>query len=184
MDIKEKAQEYAKDKIQQVLNDAIAEAYMEGYKQGYEDGKAEVPVKHENDEMEFVDLGLPSGTLWAKDYLKENGEVVYLPYIEAKNYKLPTKEQLEELIKWCNVRSEGDPYLTRTRIIGTSGAMIQIPNIGYYEGEKKEFKTHNRIWLQDNESNSTSRSVGYFSTQGISTFSTFMGFKLPVLLVK
>lgn len=48
---------------------------------------------------EFVDLSLPSGTLCAADYLRdEEGNILYLPYNEAKKYNLPTKEQVQELI--------------------------------------------------------------------------------------
>lgn len=103
MDIQEKAQKYAQNKMQQVLNDAVAEAYMEGYKQGYRDCQAEIPVECNDGDTEYVDLGLPSGTLWAKDYAKEKANTIFATYEEARKFNIPTVEQLNELYKCCQL---------------------------------------------------------------------------------
>lgn len=48
---------------------------------------------------EFVDLGLPSRTRWANDFLRNaKGQVMLLTYDEAEPFQLPTPEQLKELV--------------------------------------------------------------------------------------
>ena len=187
MDIKEKAQQYAQNKVQQVLNDAIADAYMEGYRQGLKDSDAHVPaVANDDPDVEFVDLGLPSGTLWAKDYLRKDGEIVYLPYLEAKKYKLPTKEQFDELIKTCRI----DNYINKYNVyfgkifIGLNGNTIQINKQGFYKGDKKEGTYSCQFWLQNKESKDTNKIISFLYETSSSTSTSFMGYKLPVLLVK
>ena len=107
MDIYEKAKDYAGGKATAALEQMIAQAYLDGYRDGYKDHKAEVHVNIMKEiEPEFVDLGLSSGTLWAKDYLKdENGRVIYLPYEKASKLSIPTEEQWEEMRRECTFSS-------------------------------------------------------------------------------
>ena len=74
----------------------------------------------------YVDLGLPSGTLW-KD---KNEDGVFYSYNEAMEKfgtKLPSKEQLEELKSVCEWDWTGDGY----KITGPSGDSILIPAAGF-----------------------------------------------------
>lgn len=64
----EKADKYAAGKANKAITNAIAQAYIEGYKAGYKDCEMEIPVDLRDDKTEYVDLGLPSGTLWATKY--------------------------------------------------------------------------------------------------------------------
>lgn len=101
MDINEKAKDYAEGKATAAIEQAIAKAFADGYKSGYEDGEKSVPVENNIDEFEWIDLGLPSGTLWAipRD---EGGKLISLTYLNAdKKYNLPTMEQVLELEKYC-----------------------------------------------------------------------------------
>lgn len=85
MDIQEKANSYAEGKAKEAITKAIAQAYIDGYKDGYKSGQEN--IKTECNDAEFVDLGLPSGTLWASDYLRDaNGNISFVTYEEAKNY--------------------------------------------------------------------------------------------------
>ena len=78
-----KAKEYAEGKVIEVLSQVVADAYMAGYNAGYQEGYNKVVKETSSDEMEYVDLGLPSGTLWASDYVKDGDEVLFLPYPSA-----------------------------------------------------------------------------------------------------
>lgn len=79
----------------------------------------------------YVDLGLPSGTLW-----KDHNEDGYLTYDEAiKLYKknLPTREQWEELLTYCEwtwsgwkVNNDNEGYTIK----GRNGNTIFLPNLG------------------------------------------------------
>lgn len=164
MDIKEKAQEYAQNKMQQVLNDAVAEAYMEGYKQGYEDCQAEIPQEVTTGDVEYVDLGLPSGTLWAKDYVKEDGEILYLPYKEAVKMSLPTKEQFDELYNICMWTSSKNDlnHLTMT-CVGSNGNILSFNSSGKIEFTYIENIHVPYFWINDNISDDNSApSIRFF----------------------
>ena len=50
------------------MDKAIAQAYADGYRNGYKDREEEIPVDLRDNKTEYVDLGLPSGTLWSTDY--------------------------------------------------------------------------------------------------------------------
>lgn len=49
--------------------------------------------------MEYADLGLPSGTLWAES--NEEGYYTFDEAVEKYGNSLPTREQLEELKSHC-----------------------------------------------------------------------------------
>ena len=75
----------------------------------------------------YVDLGLPSGTLW-KDS-NEGGRNVYYTYEEAINKfanKLPTLAQLEELKYQCTWTWTGSGY----NVVGPNGNRIYLPAAG------------------------------------------------------
>ena len=80
MNTVDKAKEYAEGKVTEALTKVVADAYMAGYNAGYQDGVDKVAKDSVSEETEFVDLGLPSGTLWASDYVKDGDEVLFLPY--------------------------------------------------------------------------------------------------------
>ena len=75
--------------------------------------------------QEYVDLGLPSGTLW-KDK-NESGFYDYDAAMRAFGGKLPTKEQLEELKNSCQWTWTGSGY----KVTGSNGNSIILPAAGY-----------------------------------------------------
>ena len=92
------------------------------------------------EKYEYIDLGLPSGTLWATMNVGAEGIADYGGYFsheEALNFgvTLPTKEQFEELVenttyKWAenynNCGVNGDLF------IGKNGKELFFPASGYY----------------------------------------------------
>ena len=80
--------------------------------------------------QEYVDLGLPSGTLWATENETKQGEdVSYYTYGEAVaifGNKLPTREQFEELRTQCTFAMRGSDYC----ITGPNGNFINLPMEG------------------------------------------------------
>ena len=73
----------------------------------------------------YVDLGLPSGTLW-KDK-NESGFYGYDDAVRSFGSKLPNKEQLEELKNSCQWTWTGSGY----KVVGPSGASIVLPAAGF-----------------------------------------------------
>lgn len=75
----------------------------------------------------YVDLGLPSVTLWKN--ANEGGDYVRYTYNEAVSRfgnKLPTKQQLEELKNKCTWRWTGNGY----KVTGPNGNSIFLPAAG------------------------------------------------------
>ena len=76
----------------------------------------------------YVDLGLPSGTLWNNS--NEGGDYALYTYDEAINRfgnQLPTKYQLEELQNKCRWSWTGNGY----KVTGSNGNSIILPAAGY-----------------------------------------------------
>ena len=80
---------------------------------------------------EFVDLGLPSGTLW-----KISNTKIFCTYDEALQAiggQLPTKEQFEELISQCDwTWLDSGGYLVK----GKNGNSISLPANGQKYGDE------------------------------------------------
>lgn len=104
----DKAKKYAEGKVADALSQVVADAYLAGYNAGYQDGIGKVAKDSVSEETEFVDLGLPSGTLWASDYVKDGDEILFLPYPEALKYDIPSEEQVNELGEYCKIISMND----------------------------------------------------------------------------
>ena len=73
----------------------------------------------------FVDLGLPSGTLW-KDKNEEGGLFTYDQAISKFGNKLPSKEQFVELMNSCQWTWTGNGF----KVLGPSGDFIVLPAAG------------------------------------------------------
>lgn len=90
-------------------------------------------------QSEYVDLGLPSGTYWKKEnvggdsYVFRNSNYYYTYQDALKKFgnKLPTKEQYEELLKYCkwerNLNDNDNGY----KVIGPNGNYIILERVGY-----------------------------------------------------
>lgn len=80
---------------------------------------------HAIQKLGYVDLGLPSGTLW-----KKRNEVKRYTYYEAEKIygeRIPTKEQVEELINYCTWHSSDSGY----NVVGPNGNQIRLGYIEY-----------------------------------------------------
>ena len=73
----------------------------------------------------YVDLGLPSGTLW-KEENESGGLYTYDQAVAKFGDNLPTNEQLEELKLTCRWTWTGSSY----EVEGPSGATIMLPAAG------------------------------------------------------
>lgn len=91
----------------------------------------------------YVDLGLPSGTLW-KDQNEAGGFYTYDQALAKFGSSLPTKEQLEELINSCRWTWNGNGY----KVIGPSGDSIVLPAAGcrLCDGSVSLVGSHSYYW--------------------------------------
>ena len=89
----------------------------------------------------YVDLGLPSGTLW-KDQNEAGGFYSYDQAVAKFGSSLPTKEQLEELKNSCRWTWNGNGY----KVIGPSGESIVLPAAGYRDWEGNYVGSYGYYW--------------------------------------
>ena len=91
----------------------------------------------------YVDLGLPSGTLW-KDQNEAGGFYSYDQAMAKFGRSLPTKEQLGELKNSCRWTRNGNGY----KVEGPSGESIVLPAAGYRtcDGSVHDVGSYGSYW--------------------------------------
>lgn len=80
----------------------------------------------------YVDLGLPSGTLW--NDVNEGGNYALYTYDEAVSEfdnNLPTKEQFKELKDKCTWEWTTQNWVNGLKVTGPNGNSIFLPAAGY-----------------------------------------------------
>lgn len=89
----------------------------------------------------FIDLGLPSGKLWATENIKdENGNEAYVSFdkaVETFGDKLPTKEDWKELFEHCI--HQYDEEHKGIVLTGPNGNTIFLPAKGFYGSDSKSY---------------------------------------------
>lgn len=190
MELIEKAANYAAEKANDAITNAIAQAYADGYRDGYKDREQEIPVDLRDNKTEYVDLGLPSGTLWAKDYEKKDKDYLFLPFRNATKYDLPTVEQWKELLEFCVLKgmSTVDTFCGIT-CIGPNGNSVLFRSEGYYENTTNCGEGRVYFWLQDDEEGLKKNAIRIGAWRREDTYKNrisklFSGYKLPVRLVR
>lgn len=93
-----------------------------------EDESQEEVSGSESEYAEYVDLGLPSGTLW-KDRNEDGGFYTYDDAVAKFGSNLPTKNQCEELKNSCHWMWTGDGYMVE----GPNGNQIFLPVEGWHD---------------------------------------------------
>lgn len=197
-ELQEKAEAYAAEKLNELMSKAIAQAYMDGYQNGYKNRDCEIEKSdHAEGGICVHDLGLPSGTLWSLNYLKDEYEdTEYLPYVKAVRLGLPTKEQVDELIENC--RWHGDFSSSRITFygavcIGANGEKITLKSNGYKVDERTvdgpNYGGGNAyFWIYDEEEGDEKNAVRIYYVENdkpkMEIVKIFSGYKLPVLVVR
>lgn len=193
MNILEQADKYAEGKANEAITKAIAEAYIEGYKAGYKDREEEIPLELRDNKTEYIDLGLPSRTLWSTDYEKLDGARLYLPYEKAEYLKIPTQEQWEELKNLCRWEYEfrSDSALYSAKCVGPNGNVLTFQRTGRKKTGGTEYDWQIYFWLEDDTDKAEKLGVNIYATINYSTRTgrivnenIFSGYKLPVRLVR
>lgn len=196
-ELTEVAAKYAAEKTNALITDAVAKAYTDGYRDGYKDKEEEISIDLRSNGTEYVDLGLPSGTLWAKDYEKgDDKKIVYLPYQKTVHMQLPTEEQWKELLEiceWYGDYSSSAYSFYGIKCIGPNGNSIKFSSKGYIK-EENPIKVPKYgggqvfFWLSDdkvhNEKKAIHISGGEKRVPQKEIANIFSGYKLPVRLVR
>ena len=189
--LNERAANYAAEKANELLAKAIAQAYADGYRDGFRD-RAEGIV---SPNIEFVDLGLPSGTKWSTKLMGEDGFADYLSYADAASFELPTIEQVEELAKhckWQGDRSSTGQTFWGAKCIGKNGKDIYIRSWGYKEGDKLRAYGYGAdtifFWLRNEDEEDEMKAIKLYNVKDekpkMEIVKLFSGYRLPVMLVR
>lgn len=186
-ELREKANSYAEENVNNVLKEAFAKVYADGYRDGYKDCDENNAIDLQDGETEFVDLGLPSGTLWSSDYEIGDSGYKYLPYDLACMYSIPSMEQLEELFKICKFETKRNSSndIIEVYCIGPNGNIISFKTTGYIKVDEIESAKYiSKFWLNE-EIEGSEKCIGCFSwNKMIYKSEEYSGYKLPVRLVK
>lgn len=183
MELTEKAEKYAVGKANAAIDKAIAQAYVDGYRAGYKDREEEIPIDLRNNKTEFVDLGLPSGTLWSRDYERKENGILYLPYEKACKLSIPTKEQWTELKENCRFENQYERnVLVGTVCVGPNGNKIVFATTGLLKA--CGFTDARKIYMWLNEELKGNDKIAVQVQNGGNFEEVFCGFLLPVRLIR
>lgn len=198
MDITEKAGKYAEGKANEAMTNAIAQAYADGYRDGYKDREEEIPVDLRMNQTTFIDMGLPSGTLWSSNYEKDGDNIIFLPYDKAVALNIPTIEQWNELFSLCKWESARyNNSMMRVDCTGPNGRVVSFLMTGMIKALQKSDHNEAFFWLKEDIEGSNKKAVHIYRSKAnyqghliyinheysITTENTFSGFKLPLRLV-
>lgn len=124
--------------------------------------------------QEYIDLGLPSGTLWMSE--NEDGYYTYDQALINFGKSLPTKKQIEELVNVCQWLWTGREYV----ITGPNGKSIILPAAGYrlyYKKSVRHIGSTGIYWTStfDDTEHAYSLYITQHSTEIIDGFRTNSG---------
>ena len=114
----------------------------------------------------WVDLGLPSGTLWK--IRNEDGGFYNEEEVKKFGRNLPTKRQFEELINSCSWKWNGRGY----KIVGPNGESIELQALGAVKcwGEEYLVGTSGFYWSSTHDGPDKEWDL-YFSDNRVEMFS-------------
>lgn len=194
MNIIEKADKYADGKANEAITKAIAQAYLDGYRDGYNDREAEIPADFRANKTTYIDLGLPSRTLWSEDYEKDDNQILYLPYGRAEHLKIPTKDQWKELLEHCECQIVVDSVYDyiRAKFVGPNGNILVFERTGKKFANELTDAWHAYFWIEGVFEGNDRGAVHLFNSRkfnngkllGSEIEQTFSGYHLPVRLVR
>ena len=190
MEINEQAKKYAEGKALSAITEAIEKAYTEGFNEGFNEGYKQGQANGENpievvEGVEYVDLGLPSGTKWSKFCLRdEQDRIIHLPYDKASKLNIPTAEQYQELLDFCKETQHRSPrgVSDSKDMVGVNGNAITLFTSYIERGSNTFFTNYYTFWLK-----SEAFALNRLFAQGVDNKRTeerFAGDKLPVMLVR
>lgn len=197
MELLEKAEKYAVGKTIDTIDKAIAQAYADGYRDGYKDREEEIPVDLRDERTVFVDLGLPSGTMWSANYAKNGEDYLYAPYDKAVLFDIPTLEQWKELFAICKLEyvANSGGVLYRIDCTGPNGRVISFCASGLINALQKNKHSEVFFWIKEEIAGNEKNAVHMYRQTNVIQNSkyyndttkvekTFSGYKLPIRLVR
>lgn len=184
-ELREKADGYAEENVINVLKEAFAKVYADGYRDGYKYCQDHVSVNLHISNTEYVDLGLPSGTLWSTDYEKDVNDIIFEPYELASTKAIPTRAQWNELRRCANWEFIGkDDNLVVVKCTGPNGNTISFHPKGGMNFAKKVSSGRVLFWIKSTSIKRCAVHLWKYDGEGNqSATSHDSDLKLPIRLV-
>ena len=185
IELKEKASSYAEENVISILKEAFTKVYADGYRDGYKDCQDNVFVNLRISNTEYVDLGLPSGTLWSADYEKDVNDTIFEPYQLASSKDIPTRTQWNELKRFCKWEFVGkDDQLEIVKCTGPNGNTISFHPAGGVNFTKKVRSGRVLFWVNSKTIKNCAVHLWEYNNEGHEdTDSHSSDLKLPIRLV-
>ena len=182
--LEERAAQYVAENLKDIISETLARVYADGYRDGYYDCKDKEPQAIAPEGINYIDLDLPSGTLWADEYMMKNDNIAYLPYDDAVKFNIPTEEQFEELRKYCKFGYNSDTNNVITySFIGRNGNKIQFRSLGYVAEKMLQYNVWACSWLKSDENDGENKAIFLDPTYPKNN-PLFKGYKTPIRLVR
>ena len=177
------------------FKELILSAYTKGYTEGYNNALKKSREIKNNLVVPYVDLGLPSGTLWADPRRIIPPGCKYTnydirPYCEVCELTLPTLEDFQELLNHCELSFCDDSPKT-VYITAPNGQRIVIQtqnyqpkNSNYLHIRKGDVVPEgtNMFWLKSEvKDNEASAVVVDTNIKELYPSTHYVGYKLPYL---
>ena len=106
---------------------------------------------------EYIDLGLPSGTLWKS--VNEEGYYTYNEAVEKFQSRLPQKYQCEELAEKCKWEWKDNGY----KVTGPNGKSIFFPAAGFCYGRAVlDIDKYGLYWTSTYSSDASAYVLGFY----------------------
>ena len=126
--------------------------------------KSSADSKIDSKTQDYVDLGLPSGTLWSTRN-EEGGFYTYEQALTKFGNSLPTREQMEELKTSCTWTWTGKGY----KVVGPNGKFIMLPAEGFQKcgdyGRDMEAKDSGGYWSSNTSDKDSAWFLGFSSVK-------------------
>lgn len=173
------AEKYTNEILEDVKK-LIKQAFIKGFELGC--SNPIVSTIQENG-VKYIDLGLPSGTLWSEAAYRKSGATCYTKFshVDAQGLNLPSEQQVKELCQHTKAIVVG----STVKIVGPNGQRIMIKNDKGYNGEGADDGSI-MFWVSGAPDNSHAAPVCqlWFEDGSFGIQKHFAGYKLPVLLTK
>lgn len=122
--------------------------------------KSSADSKIDSKTQDYVDLGLPSGTLWSTRN-EEGGFYTYEQALTKFGNSLPTREQMEELKTSCTWTWTGKGY----KVVGPNGKFIVLPAAGFQQcedyGSDVDTKDTGSYWTSNTSESGSAWIIGF-----------------------
>lgn len=105
----------------QLFGDAVGASSDGGLHSGGDFSTSPVRERPPSQNQDYVDLGLPSGTLWKKT--NESEKLDYNSAFSKYGQRMPTRDHVEELVTYCTLEWTGNGY----KVTGKNGKYIFLP---------------------------------------------------------